>query len=135
MIIGWLIVLAAVVGLGIASGGKLQNTKSIPGSAAQTALPRMDQHWQTPDDQSAQIVFQAPTGHKLAEPRLQGPLRTNLAAAGRVLGVASVGDPAADGSSPAPWSCCSPWPSWSCGRDCGHWPRWPTAPTPSPRDT
>ena len=97
MIFGWLIILAAVVGLGITSGGKLQNTKSIPGSAAQTALTRMDQHWQTPDNQSAQIVFQAPAGHKLAEPGLQGPLRASLAAAGRIVGVTSVGDPAADG--------------------------------------
>ncbi|NUR59315.1 MAG: MMPL family transporter [Catenulispora sp.] len=97
MIFGWLILLAAVVGLGIASGGKLQNTKSIPGSAAQTALTRMDQHWHTPDDQSAQIVFQAPAGHKLTEPGLSDPLRASLAAAGRVVGVTSVGDPAADG--------------------------------------
>ncbi|MEY9854811.1 RND superfamily putative drug exporter [Catenulispora sp. GAS73] len=97
MMFGWLIVLAAVVGLGISVGGSLQNTKSIPGSAAQTALTRMDRHWPTPDSQSARIVFQAPAGHRLAEPGLQAPLRASLAAAGRVVGVTSVGDPAADG--------------------------------------
>src|SRR5947209_16549111 len=94
---GWLIVLAAVAALGIASGGSLQNTKSIPGSPAQTALTRMDQHWPTPDSQSAQVVFQAPPGHRLAETSLQGPLHASLAAAGRVPGVTAVGDPAAEG--------------------------------------
>jgi putative drug exporter of the RND superfamily len=97
MILGWLIVLAAVAALGVSIGGTLQNTKSIPGSPAQTALTRMDQHWPTPDSQSAQVLFQAPPGHRLTDPALAGPLRTSLAAAGRVPGVRAVGDPAADG--------------------------------------
>ncbi|MEU9153203.1 MMPL family transporter [Streptomyces sp. NPDC048417] len=97
MILGWLIVLAAVAGLGISTGGSLQNTKSIPGSPAQTALTRMGQHWPTPDSQSAQIVFQAPAGRQLAEPGLRGPLHASLKAAGRVAGVTAVADPAANG--------------------------------------
>ncbi|NUP51780.1 MAG: MMPL family transporter [Catenulispora sp.] len=96
MMLGWLIVLVAVAALGIAFGGSLQNTKSIPGSPAQTALTRMEQHWPGPDSQSAQVVFQAPPGHRLDEPGLQGPMHASLAAAGRVPGVAAVGDPAAD---------------------------------------
>ena len=97
MILGWLIVLAAVAALGISIGGTLQNTKSIPGSPAQTALTRMDQHWPSPDVQSAQVVFQAPPGHRLTDPAFAGPVGTSLAAAGRVPGVRAVGDPAADG--------------------------------------
>lgn len=97
VMLGWLIVLAAVAALGIAFGGSPQNTDSIPGSPAETALTRMDQHWPSPDTQSAQVVFQAPPGHRLAEPGLQELLHTSLAAAGRVPGVIAVGDPAADG--------------------------------------
>jgi putative drug exporter of the RND superfamily len=36
VMLGWLMALVAVVGLGISVGGSLQNTKSIPGSSAQT---------------------------------------------------------------------------------------------------
>ncbi|GAA1986286.1 MMPL family transporter [Catenulispora subtropica] len=97
MMLGWLIVLAAVAASGITFGGSLQNTKSIPGSPAQTALTRMDQHWPSPHSQSAQVVFQAPAGHRLAEPGLQEPMHASLAAAGRVPGVTAVGDPAANG--------------------------------------
>ncbi|GAA0898534.1 MULTISPECIES: MMPL family transporter [Streptomyces violaceusniger group] len=97
MVIGWLIVLAAVIGLGLTFGGSFQNSDSIPGSPAQTALTRMDRHWPEPDKQSAQVVFQAPPGHKLSEPGFQGPLRASLAAAGKVAGVTAVGDPAQDG--------------------------------------
>lgn len=32
MILGWLIVVAAIAALGITAGGSLQNTRSIPGS-------------------------------------------------------------------------------------------------------
>src|SRR2546423_3984460 len=97
VMLGWLIALVAVAGLGISIGGSLQNTKSIPGSPAQTALTRMDRHWPRPDSQSAQIVFQTSPGHRLTEPAFAGPLHESLAAAARVAGVTAVADPAADG--------------------------------------
>ncbi|NUR04213.1 MAG: MMPL family transporter [Streptomyces sp.] len=92
MMVGWLIILAAVIALGISIGGSLQNTNSIPGSPAQTALTQMDRKWPAPDQdkQSAQIVFQAPPGHKLTEAALAGPLRASLAAASEVSGVTGV---------------------------------------------
>ncbi|MGW7259313.1 MMPL family transporter [Streptomyces sp. NPDC054834] len=93
MLIGWLVALAAIVGLGLLFPGSFQNTDSIPGSPAQTALTKMDQHWPDPDKQSAQVVFQAPPGHKLTEPALRQPLQSGLTAAGHVSGVTSVGDP------------------------------------------
>jgi RND superfamily putative drug exporter len=98
MVIGWAVALAAVVGLGLLFSGSFQNSSSIPGSPAQTALTRMDRHWPDPDRESAQVVFQAPPGHRLSEPAYDGPLHTSLAAAAKVPGVVSVGDPAADGA-------------------------------------
>ncbi|MEU3520094.1 hypothetical protein ABZ770_33320 [Streptomyces sp. NPDC006654] len=62
MLIGWLVALAGIVGLGLLFPGSFQNTDSIPGSPAQTALTKMDQHWPDPAKQSAQLVFQAPPG-------------------------------------------------------------------------
>ncbi|MFH9354821.1 MMPL family transporter [Kitasatospora sp. NPDC017646] len=93
MLIGWLVALAAIVGLGLLFPGSFQNTDSIPGSPAQTALTKMDQHWPDPDKQSARVVFQAPPGHKLTERALRQPLQSGLTAAGHVSGVTSVGDP------------------------------------------
>ncbi|MER6221569.1 MMPL family transporter [Streptomyces sp900105755] len=93
MLIGWLVALAAIAGLGLLFPGSFQNTDSIPGSPAQTALTTMDQHWPDPDEQSAQVVFQAPPGHKLTERALRQPLQSGLTAAGHVSGVTSVGDP------------------------------------------
>ncbi len=98
MVIGWAVALAAVIGLGLLFSGSFQNSSSIPGSPAQTALTRMDRHWPDPDRESAQVVFQAPPGHRLSEPAYDGPLHSSLAAAAKVPGVASVGDPAADGT-------------------------------------
>ncbi|MEW2300525.1 hypothetical protein AB0958_11200 [Streptomyces sp. NPDC006655] len=48
-LIGWLVALAAVVGLGLLFPGSFQNTDSIPGSPAQTALTRVDRHWPDPN--------------------------------------------------------------------------------------
>lgn len=99
MTVGWLIVLAAVITLGISIGGSLQNTDSIPGSPAQIALTQMDRQWPAADQgrQSAQIVFQAPPGHRLTETGLAGPLHASLAAAGKIAGITGVSDPAGDG--------------------------------------
>ncbi len=48
MVIGWLLVLGAVIGLGITFAGSFQNSGSIPGSPAQVALTKMDRHFPSP---------------------------------------------------------------------------------------
>ncbi|MDH6514217.1 RND superfamily putative drug exporter [Streptomyces sp. SAI-135] len=96
MLIGWLLGLVAVVGLGVSFAGSFADSSSIPGSPAQTALTKMEQHFPEPDAQSAQIVFQAPAGHKVTEPDLRDSLKATLEATGRVPGVSEVSDPARD---------------------------------------
>ncbi|MFH9354825.1 hypothetical protein [Kitasatospora sp. NPDC017646] len=49
MTVGWLFVLGAVVGLGVEFHGSFQNSGSIPGSPAQTALTRMGRPWPDPN--------------------------------------------------------------------------------------
>ncbi|MFD8968910.1 MMPL family transporter [Streptomyces sp. NPDC059568] len=98
MLIGWLLALGALAGLGISFAGSFQDSGSIPGSPAQTALTAMDRHFPDPQTRSAQIVFQAPQGRKVTEPGLRKPLAATLDAMSRVQGVASVGDPAENGT-------------------------------------
>ena len=94
---GWLVVLGVVIGLGLLFPGTFQNSSSIPGSPAQTALTRMNQRFPSPDVESAQVVFQAPASHRLTEAGLRDSLSASLAAARRVSGVSSVSNPVEDG--------------------------------------
>jgi RND superfamily putative drug exporter len=86
MVIGWLLVLGAVIGLGVTFAGSFQDSGSIPGSPAQVALTKMDRHFPEPDAQSAQIVFQAPAGQKLTDGAPRTALTAALDATGRVRG-------------------------------------------------
>ncbi|PSM45019.1 MMPL family transporter [Streptomyces dioscori] len=96
MLVGWLLALGAVTGLGFSFAGSFEDSGSIPGSPAQTALTKMDRHFPSPDVQSADIVFQAPPGRKVTDPELSGSLASAVAAMGDVHGVAEVGDPVQD---------------------------------------
>ncbi|MGC5561507.1 MMPL family transporter [Streptomyces sp. FR-108] len=96
MVVGWLLALVAVTGLGFSLAGTFEDSGSIPGSPAQTALTRMDRHFPTPDAQSAEIVFQAPPGRRVTDSGLREALTSGIAAIGDVRGVAEVGDPVED---------------------------------------
>ncbi|MEU6025767.1 MMPL family transporter [Streptomyces tauricus] len=95
-LVGWLLALGAVTGLGFSFAGSFEDSGSIPGSPAQTALTKMDRHFPSPDVQSADIVFQAPPGRKVTDPDLREALAAGIAAMGDVHGVAEVGDPVED---------------------------------------
>ncbi|GAA4977159.1 hypothetical protein GCM10023257_12940 [Streptomyces hyderabadensis] len=90
-LVGCLLALGAVIGLGFSLAGEFEDSGSIPGSPAQTALTKMDRHFPSPDTQSAQIVFQAPAGQKVTDPGLGEALASSLAAVGDVNGVTEVG--------------------------------------------
>ncbi|MFS8198177.1 MMPL family transporter [Streptomyces sp. CWNU-52B] len=96
MLVGWLLALGAVIGLGFSFAGSFEDSGSIPGSPAQTALTKMDRHFPSPDVQSADIVFQAPPGRKITDTELRKSLASTLRATGDVRGVSEVSDPAKD---------------------------------------
>ncbi|MFJ4840168.1 MMPL family transporter [Streptomyces sp. NPDC088746] len=98
MLVGWLVALGAVIGLGFSFAGSFEDSSSIPGSPAQTALTKMDRHFPSPDVQSADVVFQAPSGHRVTDADLKKPLAAALAAMGDVRGVTTVGDPVEEGT-------------------------------------
>ncbi|WP_307129670.1 MMPL family transporter [Streptomyces aurantiacus] len=93
MLVGWLLALGAVIGLGFSFAGSFEDSSSIPGSPAQTALTKMDRHFPSPDVQSADIVFQAPAGRKVTDADLRKSLAATLKATGDIRGVAEVSDP------------------------------------------
>ncbi|MGW3679015.1 MMPL family transporter [Streptomyces prasinus] len=98
MLVAWLLTLGAVIGSGFSFAGSFQDSSSIPGSPAQTALTKMDRHFPSSDMQSAQIAFQAPSGRKVTDSDLQKSLASALAATSGVSGVSEVSDPAGDGT-------------------------------------
>ncbi|MFD7982061.1 MMPL family transporter [Kitasatospora indigofera] len=88
-----LLVVAAITTLGLTSAGSFATTSQIPGSAAQSALRKMEHHFGASDRQSAQIVFEAPKGASLNDPANAAALQRTLTAAATVPGVTSVSDP------------------------------------------
>ncbi|MFG2320219.1 hypothetical protein [Streptomyces tendae] len=60
MLVGWLLALGAVIGLGFSLVGEFEDSGSIPGSPAQTALTKMDRHCPSPDTQSDPFVVRLP---------------------------------------------------------------------------
>ncbi|MFF3484151.1 MMPL family transporter [Streptomyces sp. NPDC002701] len=98
MLVGWLVALCAVIGLGFSLAGSFQDSGSIPGSPAQMALTKMDRHFPSPQVESAQIVFQSPSGQKATDPALRKALASTLAATGDVRGVTEVSDPIEGGT-------------------------------------
>lgn len=97
VLLGWLLVLAAVAGLGVTCAGSFQTGSSVPGSQAQAALTRMDRDFHSKESQSARIVFQAPSGHRWTDADLERSLHSSLAAMGRVAGVTAVSTPPQNG--------------------------------------
>ncbi|KPI02523.1 MMPL domain protein [Actinobacteria bacterium OK006] len=89
----WLLVVAAIAALGIGFAGSFDSKSDIPGSAAQSALTRMDRHFGSSDHQSAEIVFEAPRGTSFKDPAKATALKQSLTAAATVPGVTSVSDP------------------------------------------
>ena len=86
VLLAWLLIVAAIVGCGVMFAGSFQSSSSIPGSPAETALMKMDQHFPSPDYKSAQVVFQAPPGHQISSAALLQPVEASLAAARLVPG-------------------------------------------------
>ncbi|OKI45859.1 hypothetical protein A6A29_30255 [Streptomyces sp. TSRI0281] len=91
----WLLAVVAIVALGVTFAGGFETKSDIPGSAAQSALEKMDHHFGASDRQSAQIAFEAPPGTSFKDPAKAAALKRSLTAAETVPGVSSVSDPMA----------------------------------------
>ncbi|MFD7435431.1 MMPL family transporter [Streptomyces sp. NPDC059861] len=86
----WLAVLAGAVCALVVVGGKLDNEFTIPGSESQRAQDTMAEDFPAAAGTSAQIVFTAPEGRKVSEPRTAQGIQRTLTAAQDAPQVAAV---------------------------------------------
>ncbi|GHE05124.1 MMPL family transporter [Streptomyces alanosinicus] len=89
----WLLTLTAVVTCVIAFGGTTDDEFTVPGSPAQTAMDALERELPSAAGTSAQIVFVAPHGHSVTEPRYARAISSTMAAAGQAPQVVAVTDP------------------------------------------
>ncbi|SFY52377.1 MMPL family transporter [Streptomyces sp. F-1] len=89
----WLLILTAVVTCVVAFGGSTDDEFSVPGSSAQTAMDSLKKELPSAAGTSAQIVFVAPEGHKITEPRYSKAVNATMAKADKAPQVVGVTDP------------------------------------------
>ncbi|WP_158630576.1 MMPL family transporter [Nocardioides daphniae] len=96
VIIGWVVLLAALGGAAAALGGQLQEDLSIPGTEAQTGIDQLDERFPLLAGTSGQLLFVAPEGETVADHA--DDVRSVLDAIEGVDHVATVVDPLAKGN-------------------------------------
>ncbi|MFI2200206.1 MMPL family transporter [Streptomyces sp. NPDC020192] len=89
----WLLVLTAVVTCVITFGGTTDDEFTVPGSPGQTAMDTLKRELPSAAGTSAQIVFVAPHGHTVTEPRYAQAISATMADAGKAPQVTVVTDP------------------------------------------
>ncbi|WP_158073477.1 MMPL family transporter, partial [Actinophytocola xanthii] len=87
----WLAVLGAAAALAATADGSYEDDFSIPGSAAQRTLDTVEQRFPAAAGASAQVVFVAPPGRRVAEFRTV--VASTVAAAATAPRVAATADP------------------------------------------
>ncbi|MDX2935536.1 MMPL family transporter [Streptomyces ipomoeae] len=89
----WLAVLAAVIACLVAFGGQTDDEFTIPGSESQRAMDTLKETLPAAAGTSAQIVFIAPKGHEITEPRYTSVISATMAQADKAPQVVGVTDP------------------------------------------
>src|SRR6201989_742682 len=98
VLLSWLLLLVVVGGLGVALHGQLSSVFTVPGTESQNAQNLLQQKFPVAAGGTARLVSAAPAGPTLAAAKDVSAIRASLAAAGRVPGVISVGNPYQDGA-------------------------------------
>ncbi|HEX2073869.1 MAG TPA: MMPL family transporter [Geodermatophilus sp.] len=89
----WMLALAAVVAVLVTAGGSFDDRFTIPGSESQEALDRLAELAPASAGAGAQIVFVAPDGATVTDPRYGAAIGQVVAAAAQAPQVAAVVDP------------------------------------------
>ncbi|WP_328874664.1 MMPL family transporter [Streptomyces sp. NBC_00287] len=89
----WLLLLAVVGGLGITLHGKATTEFSVPGIESQQAQDLLEKEFPEASGGVARVVFAAPEGGELSEPKTTAALEASLKKAAEVPGVVNVSAP------------------------------------------
>jgi RND superfamily putative drug exporter len=89
----WLVVLAGVGASAAAFKGQTNNKFEVPGTESQQAQELLEQKFPGTGGASARVVFVAPSGETLTEPRNRAAVLASVAKARRAQDVLSVADP------------------------------------------
>src|ERR1700756_2001701 len=79
--VGGLVVLGVLAGV---TGGHVSNTFTVPGTESQRALNLLNKEFPGTGGATARIVFAAPAGHTLLEPRYRSVILPTIRAAQQV---------------------------------------------------
>jgi RND superfamily putative drug exporter len=94
VVIGWVVLLAAVWAVGISLDGKASNEFTLPGSSSQEALDLLGDNFPTAAGTSATVVYESRDGKDLAtDSALQAKLKDSVTALGKLDGVTTVVSP------------------------------------------
>ncbi|RFA17942.1 MMPL family transporter [Subtercola boreus] len=90
MIVGWFLLLAAILGVGIGLGGSYDGSFSIPGTESQQALDKLAAVFPAAAGSSAQVVFEVPAGQSVTDDADQAAITAVTDAIAKIPHVSSV---------------------------------------------
>jgi uncharacterized membrane protein YdfJ with MMPL/SSD domain len=93
VLVGWLLVLVAVVASAAAFSGKTSNEFSVPGTESQVAMDLLDEKSPEASGGTARVVFAAPKGETLTDPAIKAAVLESVERASHAPEVVAVADP------------------------------------------
>jgi RND superfamily putative drug exporter len=93
VVVGWLLVMVAVVGVGKAVGSDFGGSFSLPGTDSQAAVTLLTQNFPAASGEGDQVVIQATHGATVRSATVRAEVNAALARVARVPGVESVASP------------------------------------------
>ena len=93
VLIGWIAVLAVVIGCAAAFSGQFSSKFEVPGTESQRAQDLLHEKYPGAGGASARVVFAAPEGEKLADPQNKAAIMETVGEAKLADGVSFVIDP------------------------------------------
>ncbi|MFF2510250.1 MMPL family transporter [Streptomyces sp. NPDC058086] len=89
----WLLLLAAIGGLGITIHGKVASDFTVPGIESQKAQDLLEKKFPDASGGVIRVVYAAPKGSTLTEAKTEAAIKTGLGKAARISGVIQVTNP------------------------------------------
>ncbi|CAN5279533.1 hypothetical protein BH11ACT2_BH11ACT2_07940 [soil metagenome] len=89
----WIVILAAILGGGVALGGQFDESFAIPGTESQNALDRLEAVFPSVAGAGVQVVVEAPDGASVESATAKNAIADQVAAIDKIRGVEAVTSP------------------------------------------